>query len=67
VFGVSSDEYLNYAEANRKEWEVRGQEVVQKMVQDADAMLSEQGDSKELITMDSTQGQSTGGRSLYSI
>lgn len=28
VFGVSSDEYLNYAEANRKEWEVKGHEVV---------------------------------------
>ena len=28
VFGVSSAEYLNYANANRKEWEVRGKEVV---------------------------------------
>mmetsp|Transcript_8911 Transcript_8911/g.16174 ORF Transcript_8911/g.16174 Transcript_8911/m.16174 type:complete len:95 (-) Transcript_8911:1128-1412(-) len=28
VFGVSSAEYLRYAEQNRKEWEVRGQEVV---------------------------------------
>ncbi|CAB9513615.1 Receptor-type guanylate cyclase gcy [Seminavis robusta] len=28
VFGVSSAEYLNYATANRKEWEVRGREVV---------------------------------------
>jgi 3'5'-cyclic nucleotide phosphodiesterase len=28
VFGVSSDEYLNYATENRREWEVRGQEVV---------------------------------------
>ena len=24
VFGVSSDEYLNYALANRKEWELKG-------------------------------------------
>lgn len=32
VFGVSSDEYLNYAEANRKEWESRGKEVVANMV-----------------------------------
>ena len=28
VFGVSSDEYLNYAQKNRDEWEVRGQELV---------------------------------------
>lgn len=28
VFGVSSDEYLNYAEANRKEWELKGREIV---------------------------------------
>ena len=29
VFGVSSDEYLNYALQNRQEWTVRGQEVVE--------------------------------------
>lgn len=28
VFGVSSDEYLNYALQNRKEWELRGREIV---------------------------------------
>lgn len=28
VFGVSSDEYLNYATENRNEWEARGQELV---------------------------------------
>jgi len=28
VFGVSSDEYLNYALQNRAEWEERGEEVV---------------------------------------
>jgi 3'5'-cyclic nucleotide phosphodiesterase len=33
VFGVSSDEYLDYALANRKEWEDRGQEVVARLVQ----------------------------------
>lgn len=35
VFGVSSDEYLTYAQANRKEWEECGQEVVAEMVQQA--------------------------------
>uniref|UniRef100_A0A7S3DMI4 Guanylate cyclase domain-containing protein n=1 Tax=Entomoneis paludosa TaxID=265537 RepID=A0A7S3DMI4_9STRA len=29
VFGVSSDEYLNYAEKNRAEWVVRGEEVLE--------------------------------------
>ena len=33
VFGVSSDEYLNYAMKNREEWEVRGHEVVMEMVE----------------------------------
>ena len=33
VFGVSSKEYLNYAERNRKEWEARGQEVVSELVE----------------------------------
>jgi hypothetical protein len=32
VFGVSSDEYLNYAETNRKEWEAKGKEAVAEMV-----------------------------------
>ena len=33
VFGVSSDEYLNYAMKNREEWEARGHEVVMEMVE----------------------------------
>jgi 3'5'-cyclic nucleotide phosphodiesterase len=33
VFGVSSDEYLNYAIQNRQEWESRGQEVVRRMLE----------------------------------
>ena len=32
VFGVSSDEYLNYAQRNREEWENRGQELVESML-----------------------------------
>ena len=30
VFGVASDEYLSYAQANRAEWEEKGQGVVAK-------------------------------------
>ena len=33
VFGVSSDEYLNFAIKNRNEWEVKGQEIVAEMVE----------------------------------
>jgi hypothetical protein len=33
VFGVSSDEYLKYAEKNLSEWESRGQEVVAELME----------------------------------
>ena len=33
VFGVSSEEYLNYALNNRKEWEAKGQEIVENMLE----------------------------------
>lgn len=33
VFGVSSDEYLNYAMKNRQEWENCGQEVVSELIE----------------------------------
>jgi hypothetical protein len=35
VFGVSSAEYLNYAEKNRQEWVDRGEEVVSEMIEKA--------------------------------
>jgi class 3 adenylate cyclase len=37
VFGVSSDEYLNYAMKNRKEWERCGREIVAEMKEAATA------------------------------
>jgi hypothetical protein len=37
VFGVSSDEYLSYALQNRREWEERGEEIVQGMIKAAQA------------------------------
>ena len=33
VFGVSSDEYLNYALENRREWAAKGEEVVAAMIE----------------------------------
>eukprot|EP00526_Cylindrotheca_closterium_P003919 CAMPEP_0113631220 /NCGR_PEP_ID=MMETSP0017_2-20120614/16224_1 /TAXON_ID=2856 /ORGANISM="Cylindrotheca closterium" /LENGTH=1165 /DNA_ID=CAMNT_0000541721 /DNA_START=11 /DNA_END=3511 /DNA_ORIENTATION=- /assembly_acc=CAM_ASM_000147 len=41
VFGVASHEYLNYAEQNRREWEAKGQQVVQELVREADEQNSE--------------------------
>jgi hypothetical protein len=35
VFGVSSDECLNYAIQNRREWEQRGQQVVEELKEKA--------------------------------
>ena len=32
VFGVASDECLNYAQANRNEWSIKGEEIVAEMV-----------------------------------
>jgi hypothetical protein len=32
VFGVSSDEYLNYALQNREEWVTRGEEIINDMM-----------------------------------
>jgi hypothetical protein len=31
VFGVNADEYIKFAEANRKEWEARGRDIVDEM------------------------------------
>ncbi|GKY99148.1 hypothetical protein MPSEU_000870300 [Mayamaea pseudoterrestris] len=39
VFGVASDEYLNYANRNRAEWQARGQEVVQEMLNKAQQLM----------------------------
>ena len=39
VFGVSSDEYLNYAKLNRAEWEEKGQDMVKDMLQQEHAEL----------------------------
>ena len=41
VFGVSSDEYLNYAVLNRAEWEERGQEIVEFLTTELSATISD--------------------------
>ena len=37
VFGVSSDECLNYAQANRREWELKGKSIVERYIKEFDA------------------------------
>ncbi|CAB9511705.1 Receptor-type guanylate cyclase gcy [Seminavis robusta] len=44
VFGVSSDEFLNYALTNRKEWEQKGQDMVQRYLKN---YAEEFGDDQE--------------------
>jgi hypothetical protein len=39
VFGVSSDEYLTYAENNFEEWKERGNELLKEMVHEVDKMV----------------------------
>jgi hypothetical protein len=47
VFGVSSDEYLNYAQKNRQEWERRGQDVVASMIEKFSVMYAEHDQDQE--------------------
>jgi len=41
VFGVSSDEYLNYAEQNQKEWEAKGRDIVAGMMENLTQLKTE--------------------------
>jgi len=50
VFGVSSDEYLNYALENRREWASKGQDAVARMVEKYSK--KEEGETKEGIRRD---------------
>ena len=62
VFGVSCDEYLNYAVKNRQEWEARGQEIVLEMVENADMVWKEQiGASGHFATRNSAAEIGYGG------
>jgi hypothetical protein len=43
VFGVSSDEYLNYSLRNRREWESKGRQLVEEMVEKVKTKLEDNG------------------------
>jgi hypothetical protein len=45
VFGVSSDEYLTYAQQNRREWECKGRQLVEEMVEAAKAKIELTGEN----------------------
>jgi hypothetical protein len=65
VFGVSSDEYLNYALMNRNEWEKKGkgivEEMLEKMAEEAlrSSIQGQEGDGSR--STDSTSDSSNGG------
>jgi len=66
AFGVSSDEYLNYALTNRNEWQQRGQEVVEEMKARAIAKYSTELHFEEQNPMLEI-GNSSNGSTIVSI
>jgi len=65
VFGVASDEYLNYAQQNRREWEARGKEIVATFVERhakkerAATQTAEEAVSKEAATPEAKKAEET--------
>ena len=59
VFGVASDEGLNYALANRAEWAVKGAEIVQDMVQryKEHKISTDKGDAKSDAVLQNASNQ----------
>jgi len=58
VFGVASDEYLDYAEKNRREWELHGQKAVEEMASKYMDVLAEE--DEELSCHDDDHSESAG-------
>lgn len=46
VFGVSSDEFLEYARANRDEWKLKGEAIVAKLVEEVHQEYGERSDDE---------------------
>jgi C-terminal processing protease CtpA/Prc len=60
VFGVSSDEYLTYAEQNRKEWEKRGHDFVAQFIAEAQKSAKKRGVSlKRMDSVVETEDESS--------
>jgi len=47
VFGVSSEEYLNYAISNRNEWATKGPFMVERLIEQVHAEYGKKGDLAE--------------------
>jgi hypothetical protein len=47
VFGVSCDEFLDYALNNRMEWEMKGEAIVNELIQQMEAKSEMVGDEEE--------------------
>ncbi|KAL7568291.1 hypothetical protein ACA910_022628 [Epithemia clementina (nom. ined.)] len=58
VFGVSSDEYLNYALKNRAEWEERGREVVAELVQEMKKLYPPSSCTKPVSVLEAAKPES---------
>jgi len=58
VFGVSCDEYLNYALANRKEWVEKGEDVVAEYAEKYKTQLPKK--KKEITTIEEEEGSNDG-------
>lgn len=50
VFGVSSDEYLNYAEENRRRWATEGEAVAANMLQKAQERFGKGAEAGQRLT-----------------
>lgn len=58
VFGVSSDEFLNYALINRKEWEQKGEQIVEQYLKNYAATDANDRDDELEQVMDGTWEES---------
>jgi hypothetical protein len=61
VFGVCSDEYLNYAVQNRAEWEAKGQAIVAELKESVTGSKLRKGESLKSMSLLSTRRGSGGG------
>jgi len=66
VFGVSSEEYLNYAVKNRAEWESHGEQVVAKMIQEARQKYGIKGPDGSIIKTTSSSEEVESPKELFS-
>jgi hypothetical protein len=56
VFGVSSEEYLQYAMQNRMEWSLRGKDIVEEYLESLVMVSSPKEDGKDGEAKEEEQG-----------